>query len=118
MQALFHHFSAEEPGKQPHAAKKDAQAEIVELEYAGQGPGVLAKIGAGVKPSMYGNDAHRREGQQIDPYAAPHPEALAQLYAEDGHQLRHPQLPGGVAEESPRCRNPAHTVPPPPPIRY
>ena len=99
MQAFLHDLTAEQPGEQAHAAKENPDAQIKYLERVGQHARVffnaaIASHGAGKRV----NAEHYSwsKCQQVDPYAAAHPERLFDLNAQQSRQLRGPQLPRQV----------------------
>ena len=76
MQALLHDLTAEQPGKQSHAAKKDPDAQIENLERIGQHARVflnaaIASHGAGKRVDTKHQCGSKCE--QVDPNAAAHP---------------------------------------------
>jgi hypothetical protein len=93
VQAAFHHLASEQAGEQAQAAEEDAQAQVVELEDAGEDGGVLVQrvaVATFIEEGGQGVQAdgeQRQQGQQIQPQPPPAAQVLAQLEAQDGAQL-------------------------------
>src|SRR5262249_39595582 len=102
MQALLYNLAAEQPCEQPHTAEEDAQAKVEELKDNGKDLRVFRETTMPAAPAldrMAPDHKHWPKRQQVDPYAAPHPQALLQFDAQNRHDLREPKLPGSFAEK-------------------
>src|SRR6266403_5745807 len=84
VQAFFHYFPAEEPCEQAHTAKENAHAEIEDLKHICQYPRVFVNTAVATHGAGQCMDTEHRggsEGQQVNPYAAAHPQVLSDLDA-------------------------------------